>query len=97
MAGDDFVMVQLSKDGIQEAKGAPLRISNGRRSFLFMPGAALRVERSYEWNAILKLHVTPDGRSLFELAPDAASTKPSAAPAPVATNRPEAAGTEEKK
>jgi hypothetical protein len=69
MAGDDFVMVQLSAIGIAAAKGGPLSVSNGRRHFLFTAGVAQRVERSYEWNAVLARSFTPSGEKLFELAP----------------------------
>lgn len=80
MAGDDFVMVQLSPAGIAMAKGGPVGISNGRRSFTFKAGEAQRVERSYEWNGVLSRQVAPDGKKLFELAP---------APAAPATSLPE--------
>jgi len=69
MAGDDFVMVQMSAVGIAAAKGGPLSLSNGRRHFLFTAGVAQRVEKSYEWNAVLARSVTPSGEKLFELAP----------------------------
>jgi hypothetical protein len=81
MAGEDFVMVQLSKDGIAAAKGGPITISNGRRSFTFKAGEAQRVERSYEWNGVLSRQVAPDGKSLFELAPEAAPAAPAVATA----------------
>ncbi len=69
MAGNDFVQVQLTERGEQVAGGAPLRLSNGRRTFLFEPGKTLRVERSYEWLAVLSQHATHDGEALFELVP----------------------------
>lgn len=69
MAGEDFVMVQLSKDGIVAAKGGPITVSNGRRSFTLKAGEQLRVERSYEWNGVLSRVVTALGKKLFELAP----------------------------
>ena len=74
MAGEDFVMVQLSKDGIAAAKGGPITMSNGRRTFTFKAGEAQRVERSYEWNGVLSRQVAPDGKKLFELAPPPAPT-----------------------
>lgn len=81
MAGDDFVMVQLSADGIAAAQGGPLRCSNGRRTFIFTAGVPLRVERSYEWLAVLSKQRTPKGAKLFELAP-ATAAPPPPAPAP---------------
>lgn len=81
MAGNDFVMVQLSQDGIAMAKGSPIRVSNGRRTFCFVAGVPQRVERSYEWLAVLSRQVATDGKKLFELAPAPATP---AAPAPSA-------------
>lgn len=69
MAGDDFVMVQLTEHGVELAGGAPIRVSNGRRTFVFEPGVPQRVERSYEWHGVLSKHVTPNGLQLFELVP----------------------------
>ena len=83
MAGDDFVMVQLSAVGIAAAKGGPLSVSNGRRHFLFTAGVAQRVEKSYEWNAVLARSFTPSGQKLFELAPAATAA---AAPTPQPKN-----------
>jgi hypothetical protein len=82
MAGEDFVMVQLSPDGIAAAKGGPITMSNGRRSFAFKAGEPQRVERSYEWNGVLSRQFAPDGKSLFELAPPPAAPATPAAPAP---------------
>jgi hypothetical protein len=78
MAGEDFVMVQLSPDGIAAAKGGPIGISNGRRSFTFKAGEAQRVERSYEWHGVLSRQFAPDGKSLFEMAPAASASSTSA-------------------
>jgi hypothetical protein len=102
MAGNDFVMVQLSVDGAALAKGSSIRVSNGRRSFSFTAGVAQRVERSYEWLAVLSRQVAPDGKKLFELAPapaDAPVSQPVEAPVIPAAPAPAvpAAATEEKK
>lgn len=92
MAGNDFVMVQLSKDGEAFAKDGPLSISNGRRSFTFKAGVPQRVERSYEWLAVLSRHVSPAGKRLFELVPTATPVAVPAAPAtPVQAQPPAAA------
>lgn len=79
MAGEDFVMVQLSPDGVAVCGKGPLKSANGRRSFSFMPGVPLRVERSYEWLAVLSRVVAPDGKKMFELAPAAAASAPAPA------------------
>jgi hypothetical protein len=99
MAGEDFVMVQLSQDGIAAAKGGPITISNGRRSFTFSAGVAQRVERSYEWNGVLSRQVAPDGKKLFELAPPAVPAPAAAAPTtqPENTTAAPAVPVEEKK
>lgn len=69
MAGNDFVMVRLTKVGETLAAGGLLRANSERRAFTFKPGESQRVERSYEWLAVLSRHVTPEGEQLFELAP----------------------------
>jgi len=67
--GPDFVMAQLTPDGLAFAKGAPLTISNGRSSLTFTPGKPLKVAR-YEWNMLLRDHCVPTGKSCFEIAPE---------------------------
>ncbi len=73
----DFVMVQLTAAGQAQAAGAPLRLSNGRRSFLFSGTEAVKVELSYEWRKVLAQAITRSGEPMFEIAP--------AAPASAAT------------
>lgn len=87
--GNDFVMVQLTEAGRKLANGWSLRISNGRRTFLFEQDTPLKVERSYEWNHVLANHHTPGGEALCEIVPgstavtkiestaDSAGTQPS--------------------
>jgi hypothetical protein len=95
MAGDDFVMVQLTPAGILYAKGHPLTVNGNKRSFTFpaTPPDALptpiRVERSYEWNAVLSRQLTNTWQPLCELVPVAASAatvtvKPAPAPGALA-------------
>lgn len=85
MAGNDFVMVQLTKRGEELAAGATIGVSNERRSFVFEAAKPQRVEKSYEWNVFLRNHVTPLGEYLFELVPPApaAVAAPSAVQAPI--------------
>ena len=75
MAGKDFVMVQLSAAGEDLAQGGELRISNGKRTLVFVAGQPVRAELHYEWNLLLKVH----SMGLFELAPE--SPAPHASPA----------------
>ena len=78
MAGNDFVMVQLSATGVALAEGIPRSVSNGRRAFVIEPGQPLRVERSYEWHTVLEQIHAADGQHLFELVADAqAEAEPS--------------------
>lgn len=71
----DFVQVQLTQAGSALAGEGTLRVSNGRRSYVFTSGESVEVERSYEWNAWLSRHTAPDGTVLFEIAAAAATTK----------------------
>ena len=73
MAGDDFVMVRLTSAGEKHAAGAAMGVSAGNRYFVFKPGVPLRVEKSYEWRAVLSRYKHL-GEHLFELAPAAAPT-----------------------
>ncbi len=88
MAGSDFVFVQLTQAGTELAGGHPLTVSNGKRSFTFMPpkgeaaAVPLRVEKSYEWNGVLSKQHTPLGLPMFELVADPAA--PAAATAATA-------------
>ncbi len=84
MAGNDYCMVQLTAAGETMAGGKPMRVS-GRTSVVFTPGEPTRVAK-YEWDLMLKEYSTPNGASLFELAPASlTSQKPvaqAAAPTP---------------
>ncbi len=85
MAGNDFVLVQLTAAGIALAAGQPMRISGGRRTFIFGPGLAVRVERSYEWGVILSKYHSVTGDALCELAPAGTPTVAPAATTAAAT------------
>ena len=51
----DFVMVQLSEAGRRMAgEGGTVGWANGRRHFHFVAGEKQEVERSFEWNALLR-------------------------------------------
>lgn len=73
--GPDFRMVELTADGAAFANGAPLRISNGRTSILFVPGSPVKVAR-YEWEMLLKNHTTPSGKTLFAISIPAPAVAP---------------------
>lgn len=71
--GPDFHLVQLTDGGKALAAGAPLRISNGRISVLFLPDEfmpgeyeAVKVAR-YEWDMLLRDHAHVDGSKLCEI------------------------------
>lgn len=71
MAGEDFVQVKLSAAGEKAAgPGGALRIANGRRAFAFEAGKVLRIERSYEWSAMLARE-TCEGAPMFEIVQSA--------------------------
>jgi hypothetical protein len=65
--GNDFVMVQLTPQGEEQAAGNTLRVT-GRTSVVFTPGEPTRVAK-YEWDLMLKDFSTSRGEPLFELAP----------------------------
>ncbi len=79
----DFAVVQLSEAGRRMAgEGGTLGWANGRRHFTFKAGEAQEVERSYEWNALLRNEMY-QGKPVFEeivvepelSAPDAPETE----------------------
>ncbi len=78
MAGEDFVFVQMTEAGAKVAGAHKLHVAIGRRHWEFLPGAsgqphpAIRVERSFEWNAVLSKQVTPEGKPFFEVVAAAA-------------------------
>jgi hypothetical protein len=66
----DFVMIRLAPAGIRMAGEArTLGWANGRRHFHFVAGEKQEVERSYEWNHILR-HETFEGEPMFEEVPE---------------------------
>lgn len=82
MAGEDFVMVQLSKRGEEIAGGAPIGVGGATYHFEFKPGEPQRVLKS-EFERILSKEVRvnekEEAECLFELAPKrtAGSRQPS--------------------
>ena len=74
MAGNDFVMVELTPYGEALAGGTALRASNGKRVFNFLPGTPVRVEVSYEWNVLLSKMTSGNGQPLFQQVPAPAQT-----------------------
>ncbi len=68
--GPDFCLVQLTAAGLALAGKNPLRYSNGRQQFIFIPGGdPVKVAR-YEWDLALAGHTTRDGKTLFEIVPN---------------------------
>lgn len=74
--GPDFSLVQLTPDGVAFAKGAPLRISNGRISVVFQPDNAPVKVANYEWDMLLRDHTTFDGKTLFQKVQPATPATP---------------------
>jgi hypothetical protein len=62
----DFAVVQLSDAGRRMAgEAGTVGWANGRRHFTFRVGEAQEVERSYEWNALLR-HEMYQGKPVFK-------------------------------
>lgn len=67
----DFVDIRLSAAGVKLAgEGGVVRFANGRRHFEFAAGVVQEIERSYEWNALLR-HELVGGEPIFEVVPEA--------------------------
>jgi hypothetical protein len=81
--GPDFCLVELTADGVAFAKGAPLRISNGRLSLVFTAAEPTKVA-NYEWNLLLRDHTTADGKVLFQKVAPEAPAAPAKSEAPAA-------------
>jgi hypothetical protein len=66
----DFVDIRLSAAGLRMA-GADGRVywANGRRHFEFKGGDVQEVERSYEWNHLLR-HERFEGQPILEEVPE---------------------------
>jgi hypothetical protein len=78
MIGPDFMLVELTPDGVAFAKDTPLRISNGRTSVVFLPGVPVKVAK-FEWDMLLRDHSTFNGKTLFAIVP-ASELVPEGAP-----------------
>lgn len=62
----DFATIQLSEAGKRMAgEQGVIRWANGRRHFAFKAGETVEVERSYEWNHLLK-HENFQGQPILE-------------------------------
>ena len=62
----DFINIRLSAAGLRMAgEAGTLGWANGRRHFAFKAGEPQEVERSYEWNHILR-HEMFEGEPMFE-------------------------------
>ncbi len=71
----DFVEVQLSEFGKSLAVGAPVRVQEGVREYVFMPGQAQRVTVAFDWNRVLSRQLI-NGHRLFEIVPDEPMEQP---------------------
>jgi hypothetical protein len=72
----DFALVRLSAVGLERAgDGGRVYWANGRRHFEFRAGEAQEVERSYEWNHLLR-HELHQGVPMFEEVDDEAAALP---------------------
>jgi hypothetical protein len=66
----DFATIQLSEAGRRMAGDhGVIRWANSRRHFEFKAGEPQEVERSFEWNALLR-NEQFEGESIFEEVPD---------------------------
>lgn len=70
----DFAMVQLSTAGARMAgEAGTVGWANGRRHFHFVAGEPQEVERSFEWNHLLR-HERFEGEPMFEEVPEEVET-----------------------
>jgi len=65
---NDFVHVQLTQAGLDQAQGHPVQI-NGRTAVVLLPGQTTRVAK-YEWDYMLQHSAHPlTGDKLVEIVP----------------------------
>lgn len=64
--GSDFVQVQLTRFGVQHARGGAVRVIEGHLHEVFEPGKPRRVSRRYDWEMVLR-NWRIGGQPLFEL------------------------------
>jgi hypothetical protein len=65
-ARPDFITIQLSEAGRRMAgEAGTVGWANGRRHFHFKAGEAQEIERSYEWNHLLR-HERFEGEAILE-------------------------------
>jgi hypothetical protein len=77
-ARPDFLNVRLSEAGKRMAgEHGVVRWANGRRHFTFKAGEAQEVERSYEWNHLLR-HEVFEGQPILEEVPEEEGELPAA-------------------
>ncbi len=79
-ARPDFVTVQLSEAGKRMAgEAGTVGWANGRRHFSFKAGEPQEVERSFEWNHLLR-HERFEGEPVLEEVADALEVASDPAP-----------------
>ena len=66
----DFANIRLSAAGLKMAgEAGTIGWANGRRHFHFVAGETQEVERSYEWNHLLR-HEKFEGQPILEEVPE---------------------------
>jgi hypothetical protein len=69
-ARPDFITIQLSEAGRRMAgEAGTVGWANGRRHFHFVAGETQEVERSFEWNHLLR-HEQFEGEAILEEVPE---------------------------
>jgi hypothetical protein len=77
-ARPDFATIRLTDAGKKMAgEHGVIRWANGRRHFAFKAGEEQEVERSYEWNHLLR-HEVFEGQPILEEVPENESELPPA-------------------
>jgi hypothetical protein len=78
----DFINIRLSAAGLKRAgEAGTVGWANSRRHFHFAAGEIYEVERSYEWNHLLR-HEFYEGQPLLEEVLEEVEIAPEAGPEP---------------
>jgi hypothetical protein len=71
----DFVEVRLTKFRESLAAGTAVRVQEGVREFIFLPGQPHRVTVAFDWNRVLSRQLI-NGHRLFEIVPEEIEQQP---------------------